>query len=58
MIDVTHAENGAWKKVWANGEGNDRAIPYELAVADDAPNRESVLQAAADYAAIEAAQAA
>ena len=57
MIDVTHAENGAWARVWANGTGRDQVIPYELAVADDASNREAVLRAAAGYEAIEAAQA-
>ncbi|MFT4048081.1 MAG: Panacea domain-containing protein [Solimonas sp.] len=57
MIDVTHAENGAWAKTWADGKGNDHTIPYELAVADDDPNREAVLQAAAEYEAINAAQA-
>ncbi len=58
MIDVTHAENGAWTKVWADGEGRDCTIPYELAIAEDAPNREAVLQAAAEYEAIQAAQVA
>ena len=57
MIDVTHAENGAWATVWANGEGNDRTIPYVLAVSDGDPNREAVLEAAAEYEAICAAQA-
>lgn len=52
MIDVTHAENGAWAKVWRNGEGGDELIPYALAVPDDAPNREAVLQTARDYTAI------
>jgi len=58
MIDVTHAENGAWARTWNGGRGNDDTIPYELAIADDAPNREAVLQAAAEYRAIEAAQVA
>lgn len=57
MIDVTHAENGAWTTIWANGEGNDQVIPYELAVAADDPNREAVLEAAAEYEAIRIAQA-
>lgn len=56
MIDVTHAENGAWAKVWADGEGNDSPIPYELALADDDPNRGAVLEAATQYDAIAAAQ--
>lgn len=55
MIDVTHAENGAWDKVWAGGQGNDKAIDYRLAVADDDPNREAVLEAAAEHEAIRSA---
>ncbi|MBS0427143.1 MAG: SocA family protein [Proteobacteria bacterium] len=43
MIDVTHAENGAWAKVWRGGTGRNQHIPYELAVADDDPNREAIL---------------
>lgn len=56
MIDVTHAENGAWATIWADGAGNDQAIPYDLALAEDAPNRDVILQAAAEYRAIDAAQ--
>jgi uncharacterized phage-associated protein len=56
MIDVTHVENGAWARTWANGDGNDSRIPYELAVADDDPNRAAVLEAAAQHEAIAAAQ--
>lgn len=44
MIDVTHAENGAWDQVWAKGAGRNRLIPYELALAEDAPNREAALE--------------
>lgn len=49
MIDVTHAENGAWAKVWRNSRGFDHPIPYELALAVDEPNREAILEAARDY---------
>lgn len=56
MIDITHAENGAWAKTWAGGEGNDNTIPYQLAIADDDPNRDAVLEAASEYEAIAAAQ--
>ena len=38
--------------------GRREALGHVLAVAEDAPDREAVLQAAADYEAIEAAQAA
>jgi uncharacterized phage-associated protein len=43
MIDVTHAENGAWTKVWNDGAGKSRPIPYELAIADDTPNRDAIM---------------
>ena len=52
MIDVTHAENGAWAKVWRDGEGSDQPIPYALAVADNEPNRAAILEAAREYDAI------
>ncbi len=57
MIDITHAENGAWAKVWRDGAGSDQVIEYRLALADDEPNREAILQAAAEYDAIERAEA-
>ena len=52
MIDITHDENGAWAKIWQGGKGNDREIPYELAIAEDDPNREVVLRSAAEYKAL------
>ena len=55
MIDVTHVENGAWEKVWAGGEGNDHTLNYRLAVADDDPNREAVLEAADEFEALRSA---
>lgn len=58
MVNVTHDDNGPWARVWANGEGRDNTIPYELAVGEDAPNREAVLQAASAYKAINAARVA
>lgn len=44
MIDVVHAENGAWTKVWQGGKGSYRHIPYELAVSDTSPQRQAVLE--------------
>lgn len=57
IIDVTHAENSAWDKVWAGGAGNDKVIHYQLAIADNDPNRDAVLAAAAEYEGICSAQA-
>ena len=34
MVDVTHAENGVWDRVYADGEGKFQHIPYELALAE------------------------
>lgn len=44
MIDVTHAQNGAWDKVWQNGMGYGRMIPYELSIPDDDPNKTFILE--------------
>lgn len=43
MIDVTHEQNGAWDKIWHGGEGARRVIPYELAISDDAADRDALL---------------
>ncbi len=52
MIDVTHAENGAWAKVWNDGKGFNQCISYNLAIADDDPYRDATLEAAKEYQAI------
>lgn len=46
MIDVTHEQNGAWDKVWQRGAGAHKPIPYELAIADNAPERVALLEIA------------
>lgn len=56
MIDVTHAENGAWNRIWAGGDGAYQPIPYALAVPQDDPNRDVVLEAAAEHDAMVTAQ--
>lgn len=35
MIDVTHEQNGAWDRVWQNGLGSKKTIPYSLVLAND-----------------------
>jgi len=52
MIDVTHAENGAWAKIWNEGRGFDQPIAYTLAIEDDDPHREAILEAAREYEAM------
>lgn len=44
MIDVVHAENGAWARVWADGQGRNQRIAYELALAANEPHREAILE--------------
>jgi uncharacterized phage-associated protein len=46
MIDVTHAQNGAWDRVWSGGQGAHRAIPYDLALSDADANSELVRELA------------
>lgn len=46
LIDVTHEQNGAWGKVWRQGVGAHKPIPYELAIAEDAPERAAILEIA------------
>jgi len=52
MIDVTHAENGAWAKVWQDGRGMYREIPYTLGLDDDDPRRDAILAIAREQDAI------
>jgi uncharacterized phage-associated protein len=52
LVSFTHAERGPWDKIWDDGRGNNERIPYSLAIADDDPNREAILQAAREYEAI------
>lgn len=56
LVGLTHEERGPWDKIWDGGHGNDQRIPYVLAVPDDDPNREAILQAVAEYAAIAKAE--
>ena len=55
MVHVTHAEKGPWAKIWDNGRGKREPVPYSLAVADDDPHRDAILEAAAEYAGMRAA---
>jgi len=55
MIDVTHEQNGAWDKVWHDGQGARQPIPYELAIPGSEPEREALLQVAREQAMYRAA---
>lgn len=57
MIDVTHAQNGAWEKVWQHGKGAYRPIPYALGIADDVPEKPILLEVAKELAMYEASLA-
>ena len=58
MIDVTHEQNGAWDKIWSNGNGAHKPIPYELSIKEDVPEREDLLAIASENAMYQAALAA
>ncbi len=55
LIGFTHADRGPWDKIWDEGRGNNARIPYTLAIPDDDPNREAILQAAHELESIAAA---
>lgn len=57
LIGLTHEERGPWDKIWDGGKGNNERIPYALAIPDDAPDREAILEAAREFDAIVAADA-
>jgi len=44
MIDVTHAENGAWHKVWNDGAGKSKPISYLLALSDNDEYKDAALE--------------
>lgn len=52
MIDVTHAENGAWARVWNDGSGFDQSIDYALSLRDDDPHRAAILEFAREHQAL------
>ncbi len=58
MIDVTHAQNGAWHKIWQGGKGAHQPIPYPLGIPDDAPEKPILLEVARERAMHEASLAA
>jgi uncharacterized phage-associated protein len=49
LIGLTHSERGPWDKIWDAGRGNNARIPYSLAVDDNDPNRDAILEAAREY---------
>lgn len=55
LVNYTHAERGPWDKIWDEGRGDNMRIPYILAIPDDDPNRDAILEAAHEYQAIAAA---
>ena len=54
MVDATHA-GGPWSKIWDEGRGEGERIPYNLAIADNDPHRDAILEIAAEYAGTRAA---
>jgi len=51
MVDLTHAENGVWDRVYADGAGAYELIPYELALDDE--NAPAIIEKAKEYAALQ-----
>ncbi|MCL4852877.1 MAG: hypothetical protein KJZ78_16075, partial [Bryobacteraceae bacterium] len=49
LINITHSERGPSDKIWDSGRGNNERIPCSLAVPDDDPNRDAILDAAREY---------
>ena len=48
MVDVTHAENGAWEKTWNKGKGYNQQIDYLLAIGN-AVEKQHLITAAKEY---------
>jgi len=51
MIDRTHAVGQPWAKVW-HEQGMDAPIPYSLAINENSPEAEAILEAAREYEAM------
>lgn len=49
LVNYTHAELGPWSKIWDGGRGDQERIPYSLAVADNDPHGQEVLESARDH---------
>ena len=50
MVDVVHAPEGPWNRIWADGAGRNNPIPYELAI--DGEKSHGLLELAAEYQAL------
>lgn len=53
MVDVTHAENGVWDRIYAEGEGKFQHIPYELSLVE-AEMPDLILEKSKEFSAIKA----
>jgi uncharacterized phage-associated protein len=58
MVNVTHIERGPWAKIWDDGRGAHERIPYSLAIADNDPDREAILESATEQQGIRLASTA
>ena len=50
MVDVTHAENGVWDRVYAKGAGRWSPIPYELVV--EVENAARIIEKSKEFSAL------
>jgi len=55
MVDVTHAQNGAWARTWRDGAGQYKRIDYGLAIGDEEPNAAALRALAGEQAMYRAA---
>ena len=44
MVDITHEQNGAWDRIWQNGHGAFRPIPYALSIDDNNPDKDTLVE--------------
>lgn len=56
LLSLTPEDRAPWDRTRDYGRGSDARIPYSLAIADDDPNREAILEAAREHEGITSAQ--
>jgi uncharacterized phage-associated protein len=49
LVNVTHTERGPWDKIWDGGKGRNERIPYALAIPDNDPHRDLILESAREF---------
>lgn len=52
MVAIAHEPGGPWDRTYKGGQGKNAPIDYALALAEGAPHREAIIEAAANYRAL------